>query len=140
MGSEAFNKIILKKNSKLAIQFVRYTFVGGIAFFIDFSLLYLLTNHLNIHYLISAVIAFIVGLGVNYMLSIFWVFDKRVLSNRMAEFSIFAFIGVVGLGLNEGFMWLFTGILGIFYLYSKLLSTIFVYLWNFSARKFILFR
>ena len=64
------------------IQFFRYTFVGGIAFLVDFGTLVLLTEVLNLHYLISAGIAFILGLTVNYLLSISWVFNNRAMDNR----------------------------------------------------------
>ena len=133
-------EILFRKNSNVLIQFLRYAVVGGIAFLIDFSLLYVLTIFAHIHYLISAAISFLIGLVVNYLLSIYWVFDKRTLENRMAEFFIFTLIGLVGLGLNEGFMWFFTGFVGLYFMYSKLISTFFVLLWNFAARKVILFR
>ena len=140
MSFRIYNKALLGKNSNVMIQFLRYVVVGGVAFLFDFFFLYIFTSSMHIHYLISAAIAFLIGLMVNYLLSIFWVFDKRSLENRMAEFFIFAVIGLVGLGLNEGFMWLFTGLIGLYFMYSKLISSFFVLLWNFSARKLILFR
>jgi len=54
--------------------------------------------------------------------------------------SIFALVGGIGLGLNEVFLWLFTEMFAYHYLVSKLFSTGFVYLWNFAARKILLFR
>ena len=101
------------------IQFLRYVVVGGIAFLFDFFFLYIFTSSMRIHYLISAAIAFLIGLTVNYLLSIFWVFDKRTMENRTVEFLIFATIGLVGLGLNEGFMWLFTGLMGLYFVLSE---------------------
>ncbi len=140
MGAQIYNKILLGKNSNVMVQFLRYVVVGGIAFLFDFFFLYIFTSKMHIHYLISAAIAFLIGLTVNYLLSIFWVFDKRTMDNRVTEFFIFTVIGLVGLGLNEGFMWFFTGFIGLYFMYSKLISTFFVLLWNFTARKLILFR
>jgi putative flippase GtrA len=140
MKKETFTKDFFGKNSNIMAQFLRYVVVGGIAFLFDFSFLFIFTNYFHIHYLISAAIAFLIGLFINYLLSIFWVFDKRTLDNRMVEFFIFAIIGLIGLGLNEGFLWIFTGLVGLYFMYSKLISTFFVLLWNFSARKLILFR
>lgn len=122
------------------VQLFRYTFVGGIAFMFDFGSLYLLTDWMYIHYLISAALAFVAGITVNYLLSISWVFQNRSLSSRWAEISFFTIIGIVGLGLNELFIWLFTEFARFHYLASKMVSTVSVYLWNFSARKFLLFR
>ena len=137
---KVYRELFWTKSSRLVIQFLRYVVVGGIAFLFDFGFLYLFTGIMNIHYLVSAALAFLIGLTVNYLLSIFWVFDKRTMENQMAEFLIFAVIGLVGLGLNEGFMWFFTGLIGLYFMYSKLISTFFVLIWNFSARKLFLFR
>jgi putative flippase GtrA len=136
-----FSKIIIKdQTNNTRIQLFRYIFVGGIAFIVDLTSLYLLTNYLGIYYLISAAIAFILGLSVNYLLSVNWVFNRRSFENRSFEFGIFAFIGFVGLGLNEVFMWFFTQDLQIYYLFSKILAAIIILFWNFFARKYTLFK
>ena len=128
-----------KPTSNIFIQLFRYTFVGGFAFIVDFALLFVLTEYAGIHYLVSAAIALTAGLIINYLLSIVWVFDKRRVVNKSVEFTLFAAIGVVGLGLNELFIWVFTEFAGLYYLFSKIVSTAIVYLWNFFSRKFTLF-
>lgn len=134
-------KTLLTKNTdKTQIQFFRYIFVGGAAFLIDFTSLYILTDFFGIFYLSSAAVAFILGLITNYLLSISWVFNKRTLNNKTIEFSVFALIGIIGLGLNELFMWIFTTELSLFYLISKILAAIIILFWNFSARKITLFK
>jgi len=133
------HSVIKGKTDNTFIQLIRYTFVGGLAFIIDFGTLFILTEYLNIHYLISAGIAFISGLIINYLISTKWVFSKRSYNNRNLEFLLFAFIGVAGLGLNELFMWIFTDLFLIYYLFSKIITTVIVYFWNFLARKFLLF-
>ena len=133
-------KLLKNRTDNTFIQLFRYTLVGGIAFIVDFSTLFVFTEIFAIYYLISAAIAFLLGLATNYFLSIFWVFRKHTMSNRWYEFGIFALIGIVGLGLNEFFIWFFTEHIDFHYLLSKIVSTVFVYLWNFFARKFILFR
>ena len=121
------------------MQLLRYTFVGGLAFLVDFGTLFILTEYVHVHYLVSAAIAFIFGLTVNYILSVKWVFNIRTVGNRWLEFLLFALIGLVGLGLNELFLWIITEILVIYYLISKIITTIIVYFWNFFARKYLLF-
>lgn len=133
-------KIIDNNPNNTLVQLFKYTFVGGIAFIFDFGSLYVLTEIYNIHYMISAAIAFLIGLSINYYLSIVWVFKKRSLKSKSLEFSIFMLIGLVGLILNELFIWIFTEIANIYYLNSKILSTFLVYLWNFFIRKYILFK
>jgi putative flippase GtrA len=132
--------LFIDQTDNTFVQLFRYTFVGGTAFIVDFGLLFVLTDFVNIHYLISAAISFLLGLATNYWLSIIWVFNKRILTNKSLEFGIFAFIGIMGLGFNELFIWFFTEYVHFHYLLSKIVSTVFVFLWNFIVRKFILFR
>jgi putative flippase GtrA len=141
VGIINLSRKLLKDNTyKTPIQMFRYLFVGGAAFIIDFLSLFILTDFFGIYYLISAAIAFILGLIVNYFLSISWVFNKRKLKNRHLEFGVFAVIGIIGLGFNEVFIWFFTQDLQIYYLISKIFAAIIILFWNFFARKYILFR
>ncbi len=133
-------KLLKYQTDQTRIQLFRYMFVGGAAFIVDFVSLFILTDFFGIYYLISAAIAFILGLIANYLLSVSWVFNKRTLENRTFEFGIFAIIGIVGLGLNEVFIWFFTQDLQIYYLFSKIFAAAIIFFWNFFARKFTLFR
>lgn len=126
--------------SRLLKQLFKYTFAGGIAFIMDIGSLYVLTEYVHIHYLISTAIAFIIGLTINYLISIKWVFDQRNISNKKVEFLIFGLIGVLGLGINEFVIWLFTEQFDFFYINSKLVATVIVYFFNFFVRKFTLFK
>lgn len=127
-------------SDSLLAQFRRYAVVGGIAFGFDIGSLWFFTHFLRIHYLAAAGMAFLIGLAVNYGLCVRWVFKKRAVKSKGVEFMIFGLIGLVGLALNEMFMWLFTAMVGFHYLVSKIGSTVFVYLWNFFARRYSLFR
>jgi putative flippase GtrA len=113
---------------------------GGVAFVVDASLLYILTEWLGLHYLLSTLLSYSVGLLITYAFSILWVFDYRSVESRALEFSVFAVIGVMGLGLTSLCMWLFTSGLGFHYLWSKIITTIIVFVWNFIMKKFLLFR
>ena len=135
----SFSAIFLLRSDNSLIQLFRYTFVGGIAFLVDFSVLYVLTEYCYLHYLYSAGIAFTLGLFLNYALSIAWVFNSRKLENRVLEFLLFSLIGLIGLIFNELFLYIFTDILAMYYLISKIATAFIVYIWNFTARKIILF-
>jgi putative flippase GtrA len=127
-----------KTNSTL-LQLFRFTFASVFAFSADFGTLFILTEYFKIYYLVSAGIAFLFGLLIKYLLSVIWVFEIRVVKNRFLEFLFFALIGLVGLGLNLFFIWIFTDILHVYYLLSKVFSTFIVFFWNFFARKVTLF-
>lgn len=135
----SFKEVLTGKTSAPQEQGLRYLLAGGLSFTVDFLLLKICTDYLGIYYLLSAVIAYSAGLFVSYTLSIKWIFDRRKFKNPWAEILTFTLIGVVGLGLTSLFMWLFTGICGIYYLVSKVLTTALVTGWNFTAKKVILF-
>lgn len=136
----SLGKLLKYQTDKTFIQLFRYILVGGVAFIVDFMFLFILTEFFGLYYLVSAAIAFILGLIVNYLMSISWVFNKRSLDSRTFEFGIFAVIGVMGLGLNEFFIWFFTAELSFYYLISKFMAAILILFWNFFARKIALFR
>lgn len=140
MVKETLNTLLKQQSERTIIQLFRYFVVGGAAFLVDFGSLFVLTDFFGVYYLISAAIAFILGLIVNYGLSISWVFNNRTLQNSTLEFGVFSLIGIVGLGLNEIFIWFFTAEIGFYYLISKMISAVIVLFWNFFARKFVLFR
>ena len=135
-----FNKLFKEETDNVLIQLFRYGFVGGAAFLVDYGVLVLLTEVFGMHYLLSATISFILGLVTNYLLSVVWVFNNRTLGNRWAEFTVFAIIGVIGLGLNALIMYVCTDKMGIYYMISKIISTVIVFFWNFFARKIVLFK
>ena len=124
---------------KLAWQFGLYAVVGGIAFLADFGVLFLLASRAGFHYLVAAAAGFLVGVTINYVLSVRWVFDRRRLQSPIAEFQVFALIGLIGLGLNEIFMWVLTDGLNAHYLISKMCAAALLLVWNFSARRYALF-
>lgn len=123
----------------LSRQFTQYVVVGGLAFVIDFSTLYVLTRHGELHYLASATVGFTLGLVVNYLLCTAWIFDYRKLRNRMHEFVIFAAIGIAGLLLNNFIIYALTDWAAVFYLHSKLIAAATILFFNFGLRRAILF-
>jgi putative flippase GtrA len=125
--------------SNIPNEFAKYIVASGAALAVDVGFLYLLTDIFGIHYLFSATISFSLGILCVYLLSISWVFDKRRLSDNRIELLVFAFIGIVGLGINALGLYLLTGMAGFFYLYSKAFTIILVFSWNFGARKIALF-
>jgi putative flippase GtrA len=131
--------VLVEKTDNLILQLFRYCFVGGLAFLVDFGVLFFLTDVFHVYYLISAGISFFMGLIVNYLISIQWVFNQSKIENKLNEFTVFSIIGIIGLGLNEGLIWLLTDICHLHYLISKIITASLVIFWNFFARKIIIF-
>ncbi|MBP3538148.1 MAG: GtrA family protein [Muribaculaceae bacterium] len=137
------SRLLNGSTDNIFVQLFRYTFVGGAAFVADFGSLWVLTDFAGLHYQLSAAIAFVIGLTLNYVLSTRWVFDSaadayKTRSVKVLQFVLYAVIGVVGLALNAAIMWVFTGLLAVHYLASKLISTVIVFVWNFLARRVLM--
>lgn len=121
-------------------EFFKYFFSSGLAFVLDYSILYLAVDGLGWNYLIGASLGFSFGIVCIYFLSTRWVFDARSCNDRCREFYIFTFIGIVGLIVNLSVLFVCTSVLGFYYLWSKIWSVAVVFSFNFGMRKYILFR
>lgn len=132
-----FKVLFIEKTENTKIQFLRYIFVGGISAVINIGTLYILKDIVNIYYLIANAIGFILGLITNYCLSKILVFTKENMSNPIIEFIIYALIGLIGLGIDSLLMWILTSKLNIYYMISKIFSTLLVFVWNFGIRKVV---
>lgn len=130
-----FNNLFIDKTNNTIIQFFRYIFVGGIAAVVNIGMLYIFTDIFKIYYLLSNVFSFSLGLIVNYILSKKFVFQDEKAISKSKEFIIYAIIGVLGLIIDTLLVGLMTSILGLYYMISKIISTILVFIWNFGARK-----
>lgn len=122
------------------LEFGRYGIVSVAALSIDFAILTLLTSGLGLYYLWSSIISYTTGLIFSYTMSITWVFKTRSTQSRAVEFSVFVGIGLLGLVLNSATMWLFTSVVGLVYIWSRLLSAVIAYTWKYVARRMLLFR
>lgn len=127
------------KSKHLGVEFVRYVIVGATAFIVDFTLLSVLTECAGINYLVSSVLSYIIGLIITYTLSIKWIFAVRSVANTTIELFTFILIGVVGLALSALLMWLLTDKYLCHYQISKIITTIIVFIFNFIAKKVLLF-
>lgn len=125
---------LISKNKKLINQILKFGVVGGLAFLIDYGLLYFLTEFCNIYYMISSIISFTVSLIFNYILSIKWVFDVRK-KQTYKEVIVFVLLSVFGLLINQLVMYVGSDLLNIYYMITKLVATFIVMVWNFVTRK-----
>jgi putative flippase GtrA len=124
---------------RLADETWKYFLVSLIALGVDYGLLVSLTEVARLHYLISAAVGFAAGLVVNYALSVAFVFRQHRLKSRRLEFIGFFVIGALGLALNEFSMKLLVESLGLAYALAKIPAMGVSFMFNFGARKILLF-
>ena len=139
--------MIDKSRMRLLFEFLRYALVGGIAFIADFGTLvaaqeiYLKSFSSGVY--IATVLGFVVGLAVNYALSLWFVFTSekdRGKGRSIVAFLVFGVIGLMGLGWTELGMWLGIECLHWNYMLVKVFVTGAVLMWNYLGRKVLVFR
>jgi putative flippase GtrA len=142
------------------VQFFRFLFVGGIATVVDVAVVTLSYETcglgvadlslfgFDLGALLASALGFVVGLAVNYLLSIVWIFRNQNI-DRIKEFLSFALIGMIGLvvklltvALLERYVLdLSKTLLGLIPMVTVVscIATLVAFVWNFVARKFILY-
>jgi putative flippase GtrA len=141
-GMRAFNvrTVLVGKTDRTEIQVLRSAAAAHLGFWADLATLAVLTEVIGLYYLISAVLAFTVGLLATYGLSVLWIFKHRRIQNRFAEFAAFSLIGLVGMVVMLASMWILTEVLHLHYMISKIAASVLVFAVNFAMRRLLLFR
>lgn len=135
------------KVDRLIQEFFKYCIVGGLAFASDIGSIYIFREYilysLPFALYLSVIIGFIIGLTVNYLLSVRFVFTgakQAVKGEQMVFFMQFALIGIIGLLMTEVLMFLGVEIFKIHYLIVKIFAAAVVLIWNYGARKYLIIR
>lgn len=119
-------------------QIIRFVAVGAVAFIIDYSILYILTDIFSIYYLISAALAFTISTIFNYIFSMIWVFKGRKNISKKNELIMFVLLSIIGLVINQVIMFILVEIISFYYMFAKIVATLIVMVWNFITRKYLL--
>ncbi len=136
-----------KKQIRILVgEFLRYAVVGGIAFLADFGTLVavqeLFLNGYSFGVYVATVFGFLVGLAVNYALSLWFVFTQkkdRGKGRSVGAFLVFGVIGLLGLLWTELGMWIGIELLNCNYMMVKVFVTGAVLVWNYLGRKLLIF-
>jgi putative flippase GtrA len=121
-------------------QFARFVVAGFVATAFDMAVLVCLKSLAQWNYLAANACSFLVGNVISYLICISWVFSARSLSSKSAEFTIFAIVGLAGLGVSQACMYCMVEGLSTHYLIAKTVSVGFTVGVNFLGKKLLLFR
>ena len=86
-------RIRSSKHKQLFLEFSRYLIVGGLAFVLDFTT-YSILLFCNEPVPFAATIGFVLGLGLNYFLSVNWAFNNKN-AHGIYAFMIFLVTGII---------------------------------------------
>lgn len=129
----------VREDTRLLLQALRYGVAAFTGFAADYLVLLLLKEIFRMHYLAAVPIAFIVGIAVNYLVGVLFVFRRGNRSMRL-ELSMFLIISLSALAVTEFNMYLLTDLFHVDYRISRILTGVVTYLYNFFTRRIILYR
>ncbi len=120
-------------------ELILYGMASAAALAVDWGILVLLT-WMGVDYLVASGVGFCAGIGVAYALSIRMVFAHRPIAERWREFTGFLGVGLAGLLLTQGLMMVWVEAFGMAPAAAKGPTACFVFLFNFTVRRALLFR
>ncbi|WP_249295352.1 GtrA family protein [Fumia xinanensis] len=130
-------KELLQKNREL----ISYLFFGVLTTLVNY-VSYLLFAPLFGTTTVPTVIAWILSVIFAYVTNRIFVFRSKVRGWKALSFEMVSFFGARALSgvLDVGFMWLFADYLGFNDKWMKLVSNVFVIIFNYAASKLVIFR
>ncbi len=117
---------------------VLYGLASAAALAVDWSVLTLLVGR-GVPAAAAAAISFSLGMVVTYAASICFVYADRRQGSKLRELTLFVLIGLVGLALNVLLICAFGALLGLPAPISKAPTAGIVFVFNFAARRAVLF-
>jgi len=112
----------------------KYTFFSVIATLTDLLALFVLTEFFNIYYLISVKISYFIGMIVAFFGNKKYTF-KKTNKKSAHQFLDFFIISVIDLCLNVIIIKIFTEYLGIWYILSKIITVIIIFIGKYYLHK-----
>jgi dolichol-phosphate mannosyltransferase len=106
-----------------SFRFIKFALVGASGILVNTLVMYLATERLQVYYLISAGIGTVASTLWNFGLTETWVYQsKNMAQGRIQRLALFFVMNMIALSLRTPMIYLFTAILGIFYVISNLIS------------------
>ena len=133
-----------EKNREMFRQFIKFSIIGVANTIIDFGIYTVMTRYIpffdyrtSARYLAN-VVSFLTGTTFSFFANRTWTFEMDGRAS-IFEASRFYATTVSGLIVNSLILFLFAGLFGIHDLVSKVFSTIFSTIWNFSLKRLWVF-
>lgn len=120
-------------------RFIRYSLGWGLAALLDLCLLYVFTDVFGIHYLYSAILAFVCSVTFAYFFQKYITF-KNYSHKHLLQGSLFLVFQLVGQWLYMLLLWLGVDTFHIYYLLVAIVAKIIVFLWNYITNHYFNFK
>ncbi len=129
--------LVLAPTQATLLQLPRALLVSALALALDVVVLILLKERCGLPPVAAATISYLLGGVVQYVLCSWWVFPTQP-DNAGTGFVVFLLLTLVGLVITDGVMKLLNG--HTHYLVAKGAAVALSFVWNFTSRKYLIFR
>ena len=119
-------------------EFIKFCVVGGSGVGVDFGITYLLKEKARINTYIANSAGFVCAATTNYILNRIWTFANHDPAITQ-QYLTFLGISVVGLGINNGIIYLLADRMRMNFYLSKLFAIGTVTVWNFFMNYYFTF-
>ena len=118
---------------------VRYLFSGGTATLTNIFFLFIFVHVFGVHYLLSAVVAFIMAVCVSFMMQKFFTFNDYTKDKVKQQSTLYLGFQVFNLGLNTLCMYIAVDLLRIQYILAQISIAVMMAVYNFFVYKHLVF-
>lgn len=123
----------------LVLRLVQFASSGGICYLVSILTLWLGTDRLGMHYLLSSLLAFLMTTPLGFWLNTSGAFRQRSQASQR-QLATYTLIVVASLLINMLLMWLLVEQAGTHYLFANILVTGVMLVANFGAHSMWTFR
>ena len=127
----------------LTLKFSRFLIVGGFCILLNLVSLFLLTDKLGFHYLLSCIVTVIAVNYVGYQLNRTFTFGdtrRATIHQDIRGFIRYNLVSIVSFILVMVQMFVFVDVFGMWYIYANILAGISMAFVNFSLHRLITYR
>lgn len=123
----------------MIIQFIKFCVVGASGLLVDFGITYLCKEKIKLNKYIANSLGFIAAASSNYLLNRMWTFENTD-PNISTQYLLFIIISLIGLGINNGVIYLVLHKRDYNFYIVKIFAIAVVTLWNFFMNFFFTFQ
>jgi putative flippase GtrA len=121
------------------MSIVLYFFVGGISFIVNFAVFLMFVHLMGLHWIAANIAGFLVAAMVNYILSVSFVFESRLFSQRRLEVFLTLVVSAIGVALETLLIYFGYDVANLNLNVAKLGAAGIVFFWNYGTRRFFVF-
>jgi len=126
-------------NIKRFNSVLRFCTVGSIGFIIDFSTTFILKQYLEIPPFLANTVGFCLAVSNGYFMNKYWTYQETGKAN-FHQFNKFLLSNIIGLITNTLIIKILLETSSYSFFTAKIIATIMVVAWNFSAATFFIFK